>query len=194
MQSQLALEPAGIILAGGKSSRMGRDKASLKLKGETLLQRGQRLLSEAGCNPIVVSGQNVGGVSDIYQERGPLGGLHAGLQTLLYQHPISTKPLRVLVTPVDMPKLTVCALKRLLDVDSDNPVYYQHCALPCVLSLTPDLLRYIENCLVGHDGDRSIKRLLQSFDAKPVQTDKVEQLVNTNTPAQWHDALKEEQV
>ena len=46
---------SGVVLAGGKSSRMGRDKATLFVAGETLLARQLRLLAEAGGAELLVS-------------------------------------------------------------------------------------------------------------------------------------------
>lgn len=45
---------AGIVLAGGRSERMGRRKAMLKVDGESFLDRAIRVLREGGCEDIVV--------------------------------------------------------------------------------------------------------------------------------------------
>ena len=45
---------AGIVLAGGRSQRMGRPKATLKVGDETFLERAVRILGEGGCEDIVV--------------------------------------------------------------------------------------------------------------------------------------------
>jgi molybdopterin-guanine dinucleotide biosynthesis protein A len=45
----------GIVLAGGRSTRMGRDKASIDLGGRTLLARAVETIRRAGGTPIVVS-------------------------------------------------------------------------------------------------------------------------------------------
>jgi molybdopterin-guanine dinucleotide biosynthesis protein A len=81
----------GIILCGGKSSRMGRPKAWLPFGTELLLQRVVRVLSEV-VSPIVVvaaRGQDVpelpAGVEiarDEHEALGPLAGLAAGLAAL----------------------------------------------------------------------------------------------------------------
>src|SRR5436309_2393107 len=81
----------GIILAGGKSSRMGLPKATLPFGPELMLQRVVRLLS-AVVNPIVVvaaPGQELPALpSDVLvtrderEARGPLEGLFAGLSAL----------------------------------------------------------------------------------------------------------------
>lgn len=78
-----------IVLAGGKSSRFGSDKASALLRGRPLLQWVVSAL-EGVCNRIVIvraAGQvlpalttqsEVVVVEDLYEERGPLAGLVAG--------------------------------------------------------------------------------------------------------------------
>ncbi|MFI6707334.1 NTP transferase domain-containing protein [Nonomuraea sp. NPDC050478] len=45
---------AGLLLAAGEGSRLGRPKALLELAGERLVDRGVRLLEEGGCHPVVV--------------------------------------------------------------------------------------------------------------------------------------------
>ena len=92
-----------IVLAGGRSSRMGRDKAMLQFAGETLLERALRNARHAaGC--VLISGSRAlyGGygevVEDVYPDRGPLGGVHAGLAA-------SATELN-LVLSVDMPRMS----------------------------------------------------------------------------------------
>jgi molybdopterin-guanine dinucleotide biosynthesis protein A len=76
---------AGFVLAGGKSSRMGRDKASLSLNGQTLLQHALSTLREI-CGDVCILGsrpiyadQGAPVIEDIIPECGPLGGIHAAL-------------------------------------------------------------------------------------------------------------------
>ena len=75
-----------VILAGGQSRRMGRDKLYLTLGGETLLERALRrygeafprvLVSVAGPEKLPELGDRR--VFDVYPGAGPLAGLHAGL-------------------------------------------------------------------------------------------------------------------
>lgn len=44
----------GIVLAAGRSSRMGRDKATLQLGGSTFVQRAVNALRDGGCHAVVV--------------------------------------------------------------------------------------------------------------------------------------------
>src|SRR5262245_44208050 len=81
----------GIILCGGRSSRMGRPKAWLPIGGKTMLQRVVRVLHEV-VSPVVVvaaEGQDVPPLSadveiirDEQADRGPLQGLVTGMRAL----------------------------------------------------------------------------------------------------------------
>jgi molybdopterin-guanine dinucleotide biosynthesis protein A len=84
---------SAIVLAGGKSTRLGRDKASEMLLGRPLLQhvldrvRGVAdeivVVRRAGqVLPALEAGVDVKVVEDVYRDTGPLGGLYTGLQAL----------------------------------------------------------------------------------------------------------------
>ncbi len=85
-------ESAAIILAGGKSSRMGSPKAALDWHGSTLLRRVTGLAMRTVDGPVVVVRapdqplpalhSTVEMVSDAREGRGPLQGLAAGLEAL----------------------------------------------------------------------------------------------------------------
>ncbi len=80
---------AGVVLAGGRSSRMGTPKAALEWHGSTLLYRTVALLGRTVGGPVVVvraAGQElppvpdgVGVVADPVPGLGPLQGIGAGL-------------------------------------------------------------------------------------------------------------------
>jgi molybdopterin-guanine dinucleotide biosynthesis protein A len=72
------------VLAGGKSLRMGEDKAFLRLGGRTLLAHALELAKGVARKVwIVGSAKKFAAfgqvVEDVYPERGPLGGIHAAL-------------------------------------------------------------------------------------------------------------------
>ena len=72
------------VLAGGKSTRMGREKATLELGGQTLLERALQLASAAAAETIIVGPRadfEAYGrvVEDIHPGHGPLAGIHAAL-------------------------------------------------------------------------------------------------------------------
>jgi molybdopterin-guanine dinucleotide biosynthesis protein A len=72
------------VLAGGKSSRMGADKAFLQFSGRTLLERALELARGVAEEVRIVGSREKFAdfapvVEDEYAGRGPLGGIHAAL-------------------------------------------------------------------------------------------------------------------
>jgi molybdopterin-guanine dinucleotide biosynthesis protein A len=99
------------VLAGGKSSRMGSDKAFLRLGDETLLSQALKLAGNvAEAVWIVGDAKKFAAfgrvVEDVYRDRGPLGGIHAALSG-------STTEVNVMLA-VDLPFVTQKLLQYLL--------------------------------------------------------------------------------
>jgi molybdopterin-guanine dinucleotide biosynthesis protein A len=119
------------VLAGGKSSRMGCDKALVELGGRTLLERTLGLASEVASGVRVVGDPVKYGsfgalVADVYPERGPLGGIHAAL--------VSTNTDLNLVLATDLPFLQMKFLRFLIATARANEA----------LVTVPQLGRYFE--------------------------------------------------
>ena len=101
-----------VILAGGKSSRMGRDKAALPLAGETFLSRLVRVYSPAF--PVYVSVGEAGKffcdgaeeIVDLHPGMGPLSGLEAAF--------VHTDADVVFLTATDLPFGTLALARKLL--------------------------------------------------------------------------------
>jgi len=74
----------GFILAGGRSRRMGRDKAQIPWGSGTLLSHACRQMKRVFAKTYIVGGaQSVGGcavLSDNFLSRGPLAGIHSALK------------------------------------------------------------------------------------------------------------------
>ncbi len=100
------------ILAGGRSSRMGSDKAFLELDGESLLGR-MLLLAQEVTSRVRIVGEvakfaDFGAViEDVYRDCGPLGGIHAALNA-------TTTELNLFLG-VDMPFVEPRLLRYLVD-------------------------------------------------------------------------------
>ena len=76
---------AAFILAGGKSTRMGADKAFVALDGRTLLARALELARSTTADVRIVGDPAKFAefgpvVEDVFRECGPLGGIHAALR------------------------------------------------------------------------------------------------------------------
>jgi molybdopterin-guanine dinucleotide biosynthesis protein A len=88
---------AGLILCGGRSQRMGRDKASLPVGSDTFIVELARRIG-AVCQPVVVVGQATQSglaptgtrfVADELDQAGPLAGIAAGLAALAEEAPFA---------------------------------------------------------------------------------------------------------
>lgn len=86
MQDRTLNGATGIVLAGGQSRRMGRDKALIPWRGRPLISRPLEALAAVTDEVIIVARQTEPYLSlgcrvvpDLYESRGPLVGVHAGL-------------------------------------------------------------------------------------------------------------------
>lgn len=96
------MKTTGIIMAGGKSSRMGTNKALLKIDEITVIERIANELKKCVDEIIIVTNHmdnyrflGYPMVEDIYKEKGPMGGIHAGL--------LASNTEKNLVVACDMP-------------------------------------------------------------------------------------------
>ena len=116
-----------IILCGGKSSRMGRDKATLPFGPELMLQRVVRLVSEVvePGNVVVVAALEqslpplpaaVAVARDLHKERGPLEGLAAGLRHLAGRAEVAY------ATACDVPLLSPAFVGRMFELLGDHDI------------------------------------------------------------------------
>ncbi|MDD5140921.1 MAG: molybdenum cofactor guanylyltransferase [Verrucomicrobiales bacterium] len=111
---------SAVILAGGKSSRMGRDKAWLEAGGQTLLARQIGLARKIGAAEVFISGRADADYSafgcrvlqDKFPEAGPLAGIERALDA-------AKSPL-LLVLAVDLPEMSVEFLLRLAAKSSEK--------------------------------------------------------------------------
>jgi len=115
----------GIVLCGGKSSRMGTSKALLPFGPETMLQRVVRLLGDVVAPIVVVAALDqelpplppgVIVTSDEREARGPLEGLRAGLKAL----PSTIDA--AYVTSCDVPLLETGFVRQMIDLASDYDI------------------------------------------------------------------------
>ncbi len=105
----------GIVLAGGKNLRMGRNKALEKLGGQTLIERAVGRLQTIVVRIIVVTAAvqdelpslgNTQIVPDVYPGKGPLAGIYAGL--------LASDADQHIVVACDMPFLNTSLLSHMV--------------------------------------------------------------------------------
>ena len=79
------MHATGIILAGGKSSRMGEDKGLVLLNGKPMVQYIIEVLKEVVSDIIIISNNEsytkfgIPVYADIIKDKGPVGGIYTGL-------------------------------------------------------------------------------------------------------------------
>jgi len=108
-----ASQVTGVLLAGGRSQRMGTDKAWLKIGDQTFASRILSLL-QLYFREVLISANNPEGyerfnlpvVADIYANRGPLAGIHSAL--------LSAKNDYIFVAPCDMPIINGRVVEKIL--------------------------------------------------------------------------------
>jgi molybdopterin-guanine dinucleotide biosynthesis protein A len=130
------IDAAGVVLAGGRSSRMGTSKAALSWQGSTLLHRTVSVLAEVVGGPVVVvaspgqelpalrSGTTI--VEDPIEGLGPMQGIATGLDA------VAADAWAAFVCSTDMPFLHPAFVRRVLgelasnDVDVVLPLVRDH--------------------------------------------------------------------
>ncbi len=140
----------GIILAGGKNSRMGVNKAFLEINGIRMIDKTMDIYSELFSEILIVTNDplpyleftHAAIVTDIYKGKGPLGGIYTGL--------FYSKNPYVFVSACDMPYLNGDFIEYLAGLTGKHDVIVPELAE----GYQPLHAVYSRNCLP------SIKRLL----------------------------------
>jgi molybdopterin-guanine dinucleotide biosynthesis protein A len=186
-----------ILLAGGKSSRMGEDKAQLQIAGESFFQRGLKLLKASGSELVLVSGREAQAdsisVPDIISQAGPPGGLYSCLSYLSSIGKLDDSPL--LIMPLDMPFLDELVLQTLLDnMPGEGACHYAGEVLPCVVRASADLHQHLDKLFTeSHElgGKRSMRAILEFCNSKILPSSLFSKTVfeNINTMQDYEKSL-----
>ena len=184
------------IEAGGKSKRMGQDKAWIELDGEPLIRRVANVLAQVADEVIVVANDpkyatlGLRVVPDRFPDGGTLGGIATGVSAATYD--------RVLVAACDMPFLSAEVWRVLLDHRYEADV-----VIPKIGGEFETLhALYTKACLASME--RSLAagklRVISFFDEVKVQAIEERELrvadptlrsfTNVNTPEELASALR----
>jgi len=181
---------AAVILVGGKSTRMGRDKATLPYRGEWLVDTVANALRAAGISRLYVSGSLTGytSIPDMISDCGPVSGICSCLLHLSANHA------RLLFVPVDMPLLAPELLRLLIAQPVQEACHFEEHPLPCILPVHREVLRYTDGVaknLAKNQKKMAVKTFLEGVGAASLAVPEALKplLTNTNTPEQWQDAM-----
>ena len=189
----------GVALAGGRSVRMGRDKAQVVLHGMTLLELAMASLLQV-CHAVMVvtspeglaiqqpAARGARLICDVEPGRGPLGGLYSGLRAAATEY--------VLLVGCDTPFLQPALLRAVVQASVGREA-----ALP-LLDGVPQPLHgvYSRRCLPAIEallasGRPGLRDLLPRIDVRYLEKDEVEAVdprllsfFNVNTEAELEQA------
>ncbi len=161
------------ILAGGLSSRMGRDKSRMRLGGKSLLSH-VKTAAAALNGPVRIIRK------DLVPRCGPLGGIYTALRTTRFQS--------VMFLSCDMPFVPRMLIERLLSVDQSKSrgrfVFHQGAAgFPFVIQV--EALPQVQ--ALFEDKRFSLQELARKLKAILIRPARGEGglLLNINTPEDW---------
>lgn len=172
---------SGAIIAGGRSLRMGVDKATIVLNQNTFLEKSIALLSPFSKHLFLSSNTNYGNIDipiikDIYENIGPISGLYSILKE------ISTD--KVFVIPVDTPLLTKDVIQYVLN-KQDKTKQISVCETDDGVQMLigiydKSILPIIENQI--KENDYKLTKLLKKANIQLINVEKFSnQLANINT-------------
>jgi molybdopterin-guanine dinucleotide biosynthesis protein A len=178
----------GAILAGGSSNRMGRDKASLVLEGESFLERTHTMLSAVLAEVTVHGGIAVPPdgvlIPDEVPGEGPVGGLLTAMQ-LAHGRP-------VFVTSVDTPMLTAEAVRMIVEppvpsggvrvASVDGRIH------PLIAVYGPDVLMIVRQRF--DEGKRSMMGVIDDADSVVEVEIDPDVVFNVNTEADYQQLIE----
>jgi molybdenum cofactor guanylyltransferase len=163
----------GVLLVGGASTRFGSPKALARFRGETLAERGWRLLGEA-CEERLAVGKRADGlelpfalIEDGSETRAALAGIVAGVRAAPTELAV--------VLPLDMPLVTAALLRELAD-SCDDAAAPRGSPLPAVFRRRA--LPVLERRLAA--GELALRAMLDELETVEVDV-APELLVNVNT-------------
>lgn len=183
----------GIILAGGKSSRMGTDKGLILYKGEPFVQYSINALRPIVDDIIIVTNNssydtfNQRRVSDIIEDAGPLSGVYSGLK--------HSNTAYNLILSCDIPLIKTAILEKIIHHIDD---YYDIIQIKSNGRVMPLIAFYNKRCedqllKLLNAGVRRMSKTLEVFKVStlelPIELDSY--TANINTPTEFKAIINE---
>ena len=173
---------SGIVLNGGRSSRMGIPKGEMNFLGRPLIERAIDALIEAGASEVIIVGgkpfvsnaEGVRSVEDVYPDEGPLGGLITGL--------LNSRMEQAVVLSNDLMSIDGSTIRRILDFGQLADLAIPMAGgVPQVLTALwkVSCLKVLESAFKS--GSRSLKSVLGNFDVVEILELDDAKFVNANT-------------
>lgn len=180
-----------IILAGGNSSRMGKNKALLPYNGKRLIDHIANQLIISGIKDIIISGSVEGyeSITDIIKNGGPLVGIATVISKIYSDYD------SFLILPVDLPLLNSDVINQLINNNNDcDVICFKSSPLPFIINKSAALFNELNFLnFVDNLSKQSVKSFLSKFNTKILELSEknINALTNTNTPKEWELAIRQ---
>lgn len=178
------------ILAGGKSSRMGVNKALLQLGGQKIIERTVELMRAIFSEVIIITNTpeeykflDTPLFEDIYKWKGPLAGIHSALT--------NSKSEKIFVLSCDVPLMSREMIEYIINYKTDKPIRICESdgnLQPLVGVYSKKILDVLEKFLTENDqGDKSVRSFLKISEPEIINPQnlafyKEEIFFNVNSP------------
>lgn len=189
----------GVVLAGGKSQRMGQNKATLLRHDQSMLSFTHALMKQVSIDVVHINTNIVPShinaelstefFSDVIPECGPLSGIHAAM------HYFQEQTDALVFLPVDMPFMEASVIQEVIEVGkaTEQIAHFQRQPFPLFVPMLEAVFDGLCERLMPAENTPKRLGLLdfcQSQNAITLATEKTQPWLNTNTPAEWEAALK----
>lgn len=168
-----------ILLAGGASRRMGKDKTQLIAHHQTLLSHTQQMLNNTAVNQVIISGPQLGALPDITPGAGPA---KAAIDIIQLPHIYDCFDY-ALIMPVDMPLFPAKLINLLIQhVHQHRSCYFRSYNLPALINI-----HHLKNLHLTDTLHMSFFQMLELLNAHgiTVHQDQHSLFSNINTPKQY---------
>lgn len=188
----------GVILAGGKSSRMGLNKSFLKLGNQTIIERIVNLMKSIFTEVIIITNTpeeykflNLPIFEDIYKWKGPLAGIHSALN--------NTKSDKIFVISCDVPLMNKKMIEYIIEYKTNKPIVFCNAAgfhQPLIGIYSKKILNKIEEIFLKEElNDKSFHAFLKNVEAEIIDPSglpfyKDELFFNVNRPEDFEEIKK----
>lgn len=176
----------GILLAGGQSRRMGKDKRFLKTQsGDTFLEHGKKLLSTICQGGVYVSDPQH--IADRCSGLGPLEGVRSVFNYLLNEG-VAIDEKMFLIIPIDQPYLTQKSLENLLNTLRMNhtisAVNFKHHPIPLAIRGSKRILEAL-NVSINQCPTGGFQDWLKAMPIEEIVCEDRCEMMNVNTPQEY---------
>ncbi|MBY2478059.1 molybdenum cofactor guanylyltransferase [Clostridioides difficile] len=178
LKEAICIEKTGVILAGGKNSRMGRNKAFLELHEKPFIEIAIEVFKNfdeviiISNNEELYSKYNIKVYSDIIKNIGPIGGIYTALEYAKYD---------IVIVACDMPYLNNEIVERIAnEMDDKSVISVTNGKLqPLCSGYKKSIINKVSLCIEGND--LKLRSLIDKIDKSYIYFDDEDLFLNVNT-------------